>query len=103
MYRSERRKDRKLRIAMVGSRGIPHTYSGYEAFIGEVAPRLVDRGHEVLVYCRSSLFKDRPKTYKGVRLIYLPSIETKTMGTFTHTLLSMCDVLFRRVAGLGVP
>src|ERR1700753_3931422 len=97
MYRSERRKDRKLRIAMVGSRGIPHTYSGYEAFIGEVAPRLVDRGHEVLVYCRSSLFKDRPKTYKGVRLIYLPSIETKTMGTFTHTLLSMCDVLFRRV------
>jgi glycosyltransferase involved in cell wall biosynthesis len=65
-------------------------------FIGEVAPRLVSRGHEVIVYCRSSLFRERPKIHKGVRLIYLPSIETKTMGTLTHTLVSMIDVLFRR-------
>jgi glycosyltransferase involved in cell wall biosynthesis len=88
---------RSLKIAMLGSRGFPHTYSGYEVFIAEIAPRLVSRGHEVLVYCRRSLFHDRPKTYKGVRLIYLPSIETKTMGTLTHTLVSMFDVLFRRV------
>src|SRR6267154_2433328 len=88
---------RSLRIAMLGSRGFPHTYSGYEVFINEIAPRLAARGHEVLVYCRSSLFPDRPKTYKGVRLIYLPSIETKTMGTLTHTLVSMLDVLFRRM------
>jgi glycosyltransferase involved in cell wall biosynthesis len=82
---------------MLGSRGIPHTYSGYEQFLGEVAPRLVARGHEVIVYCRSSLFKDRPAEYKGVRLIYLPGIETKTMGTLTHTIVSMGDVLFRDV------
>ena len=88
---------RPLKIAMLGSRGIPHTYSGYEAFLGEVCPRLVERGHEVLVYCRRSLFRQKPKTYKGVRLIYLPSIETKTMGTLTHTLVSMGDVLFRGV------
>jgi glycosyltransferase involved in cell wall biosynthesis len=88
---------RKLRIAMLGSRGIPHTYSGYEQFLGEVAPRLVARGHEVILYCRRSLFKDRPPEYKGVRLIYLPGIETKTMGTLTHTIVSMGDVLFRDV------
>jgi glycosyltransferase involved in cell wall biosynthesis len=88
---------RKLRIAVLGSRGIPHTYSGYEAFIGEVGPRLVARGHDVLVYCRSSLFREKPKTYKGVLLIYLPSIETKTMGTVTHTLVSMWDAVFRRM------
>ena len=82
---------------MLGSRGIPHTYSGYEAFIGEVAPRLVERGHEVIVYCRRSLFREQPKTYKGVQLIYLPGIETKTLGTLTHTLVSMGDVLFRSV------
>jgi glycosyltransferase involved in cell wall biosynthesis len=86
-----------LKIAILGSRGIPHTYSGYEAFIGEVGPRLVERGHEVIVYCRSSLFHERPKTYKGVQLKYLPGIETKTLGTLTHTLVSMGDVLFRRV------
>ena len=88
---------RKLRIAMLGSRGIPHTYSGYEAFIGEVAPRLVDRGHEVIVYCRRGLFQERPRYYKGVRLIYLPNIETKELGTFSHTLVCMFDMLFRRV------
>lgn len=90
-------QNRRLRIAILGSRGIPHTYSGYEAFVGEVGPRLVERGHEVLVYCRSSLFRERPRTYKGVRLIYLPNIETKTMGTLTHTLVSMVDVLFRKM------
>ena len=88
---------RKLQIAILGSRGIPHTYSGYEAFIGEVGPRLVDRGHDVTVYCRSSLFAERPETFKGVRLIYLPSFETKTLGTLSHTLVSMFDVMFRRM------
>lgn len=95
MDKPERGNESKLRIAIVGSRGIPHTYSGYEAFIGEVGPRLVARGHDVIVYCRSSLFRERPREYKGVRLIYLPGIETKTMGTLTHTLVSMCDVMFR--------
>jgi glycosyltransferase involved in cell wall biosynthesis len=47
------------------------------------------------VYCRSSLFAEKPKVYRGVRLIYLPSIETKTLGTPTHTLMCMLDVLFR--------
>ncbi len=87
---------RKLRIAFCGLRGIPHSYGGAEAVISELAPRLVARGHEVAVYCRTTLFKDRPATYKGVRLIYLPNIETKNFGTPTHTLLSMFDVLFRR-------
>lgn len=96
MEKKAGREGRKLRIAILGSRGIPHTYSGYEAFIGEVGPRLVERGHEVLVYCRRSLFRERPKTYRGVRLIYLPNVETKTMGTLTHTALSMCEVMFRR-------
>lgn len=86
---------RRLRIAILGSRGIPHSYSGYEAFLGELGPRLAERGHEVTVYCRKSLFAERPATYRGVHLRYLPSLETKTMGTLTHTLVSMCDVLRR--------
>ena len=100
MEKSQRRDRRSLRIAILGSRGIPHTYSGYEAFAGEVGPRLVERGHEVTVYCRRGLFPERPKTYKGVRLIYVPNIETKVWGTFSHTLLCMFDVLFR---GVDVP
>jgi glycosyltransferase involved in cell wall biosynthesis len=88
---------RKVRIAICGLRGIPHSYSGTEAFIEQLAPRLVDRGHEVIVYCRRSLFRDRPAFYRDVRLIYLPSIETKVLGSPTHTLLCALDVPFRKV------
>ena len=83
---------RKLRLAIFGGRGIPSTYSGTETFFIELAPRLAERGHDVIVYCRKALFKERPPLYKGVRLIYLPSIETKNLGTFTHTLACMVDV-----------
>jgi len=93
---------RKLRLAIFGGRGIPSTYSGTETFFIELAPRLVERGHEVIVYCRRSLFKERPPTYRGVRLIYLPSLETKTLGTFTHTLSCMLDVLRRNVDAMLV-
>jgi glycosyltransferase involved in cell wall biosynthesis len=93
---------RKLRLAIFGGRGIPSTYSGTETFFIELAPRLVERGHEVIVYCRRSLFKDRPPLYRGVRLIYLPSIETKNFGTFSHTLACMVDVLFRKVDAMLV-
>ncbi|HWZ41877.1 MAG TPA: glycosyltransferase [Candidatus Saccharimonadales bacterium] len=93
---------RKLRLAIFGGRGIPSTYSGTEAFFIEIGPRLVERGHEVIVYCRKSLYKDRPAEYKGVRLIYLPSIETKNLGTFTHTIACMFDVLRRDVDAMLV-
>jgi glycosyltransferase involved in cell wall biosynthesis len=90
-------RDRKLRLAIFGGRGIPSTYSGTEAFFIEIAPRLAERGHDVIVYCRKSLFSERPPNYKGVRLLYLPSIETKTLGTPTHTLACMFDVVRRDV------
>lgn len=88
---------RKLRIALMGTRGFPHTYGGYEAFFLELAPRLAERGHEVIVYNRRSLFKERPAYRQGVRIIYLPSIETKNFGTMTHMIASVLDVLFRKV------
>jgi len=93
---------RKLRLAIFGGRGIPSTYSGTETFFIELAPRLVERGHDVIVYCRKSLFKERPPLYRGVRLIYLPSIETKNLGTFTHTLACMMDVLRRNIDAMLV-
>lgn len=94
--------DRKLRLAIFGGRGIPSTYSGTETFFIELAPRLVERGHDVIVYCRKSLFDERPPSYRGVRLVYLPSVETKVLGTFTHTLACMIDVLRRDVDAMLV-
>jgi glycosyltransferase involved in cell wall biosynthesis len=95
--RKNSRYDRKLRIALLGSRGVPHSYGGFEALYIQLAPRLVQRGHEVLVYNRSSLFAEKPSHYKGARLIYRGSIESKSLGSFTHSLTSILDVLFRKV------
>jgi len=85
-----------MRIAILGCRGFPSTYSGYETFINELAPRLAEKGHEVTVYCRQSLFAERPEVFRGVRLRYLPSIETKNFGTLTHTLAAVLDSLLRK-------
>jgi glycosyltransferase involved in cell wall biosynthesis len=86
---------RKLRIAICGGRGLPSTYSGTETFFGELAPRLATRGHHVTVYCRRALYQEQPELYQGVHLAYLPSIETKNLGTWTHTLACMMDVVRR--------
>ena len=78
-----------MRIAILGLRGIPSTYSGYETIVGELAPRLVQKGHHVTVYCRKSLFTERPRTYQGIHLKYLPSLEHKALSTLSHTALAI--------------
>ncbi len=85
---------RPLRVALVGSRGIPGRYGGYETLYTELAPRLVARGFDVTVYCRSSAGRKggrppaRRATYGGARLVHLPTIRTKHLDTPVHTLLS---------------
>lgn len=80
-----------MRIAMVGSRGIPASYSGIEASLEEVCPRLVRRGHEVTVYCASGIASGRT-LYAGVKLRKLPAIYTKHLETATRSLFSaLCE------------
>jgi exopolysaccharide biosynthesis WecB/TagA/CpsF family protein len=85
-----------MNIALIGSRGIPARYSGFEQFYEQLAVRLVSRGHTVTVYNRSHFIKDVKKDYKGVRLVSLPSIPTKHLDTITHTALSTAHALFQR-------
>ena len=83
-----------MKIAILGIRGMPSSYSGYETFIGELAPRLVQRGHDVTIYCRSALFTERPPEHLGMKLRYLPSVEHKFLSTLSHTALSITDASF---------
>jgi glycosyltransferase involved in cell wall biosynthesis len=78
-----------MKIGMVGFRGIPHSYGGNEEFILHLGPRLAAAGHEVIVYCRSGLFDDRAPFYKGVRRVFLPTVEHKSLGQFLHAGLAM--------------
>src|SRR5215813_13472727 len=86
---------RPLRIAFIGARGIGSAYSGIETYYEEVGSRLVSYGHEVLAYCRRHA---TPATadFRGVTPIFRPCIRTKHGETFSHTLVSSLDVLFRR-------
>lgn len=59
----------RLSIGIIGTRGIPNEYGGYEAAVQELAPRLVERGHKVVVYC-SLVQKSRIDEWKGVQLVY---------------------------------
>ena len=97
---------RSLRIAMLGTHGIPANYGGFETFVEQLSVRLAQRGHEVTVYCRAYHTTWPTDNYKGVRLIKLPTIRTKQLDTLAHTLLSAVDGIFRRydvvyICGVG--
>ena len=91
-----------LRIALIGSRGIPARYGGYETLLQEIAVRLQDRGHAVTVYCRSRYTARTETTFRGVRLVVLPTIPTKHLDTPVHTLLSCVHAMGRYDAALVV-
>ncbi len=79
-----------MRIALLGTRGIPASYGGFETFAEELSTRLVERGHHVTVYCRAPYPEP---TYRGVKLAYIPTIRHKYFDTITHTCLSTFDAL----------
>jgi glycosyltransferase involved in cell wall biosynthesis len=85
-----------MKIAILGIRGLPSTYSGYETFIGELAPRLVQRGHEVTIYCRKALFSERPPEHLGLKMVYLPSFEHKFLSTLSHSAFAITHASLRR-------
>jgi len=78
-----------VKIAILGTRGIPASYSGFETAAEQLAERLTQRGHDVVVYCRPHVVDKRIRTYKGARLVHLPTIRNKYLDTFAHTLLSL--------------
>jgi glycosyltransferase involved in cell wall biosynthesis len=77
-----------MRIAILGTRGIPASYGGFETFAEHLATRLVARGHEVTVYCRAHYVSPRQLEYHGVKLEVLPTIRHKYFDTVIHTFLS---------------
>src|SRR5438046_1677679 len=69
-----------MRIANIGTRGIPATFGGIEHHVEEVGSRLAERGHEVTVYCRSNYVSAELRYYKGMRLVRLPTVSSKRLA-----------------------
>ena len=82
-----------MKIALLGTRGIPASYSGFETCVEQLSQRLVERGHQVTVYCRTHHIQYQDDFYKGIRLIKLPTIKNKYLDTIIHSFLSSIHAL----------
>lgn len=82
-----------MRIALLGTRGIPASYSGFETCVEQLGRRLVARGHDVSVYCRSHHIEYAEKTYLGMRLIKHGTLQNKYLDTIVHSFISSLHAL----------
>ena len=89
-------KRASLRIALLGTRGVPASYSGFETCVEELGARLDARGHDVTVYCRVPHVSYPGTAYRGMRLVKLPTIRWKHFDTIVHTLISSLHALRAR-------
>jgi glycosyltransferase involved in cell wall biosynthesis len=92
-----RRTNQRLRIALVGTRGVPARYGGFETAVEEVGRRLVEQGHEVVVYCRTTSGGPRPERHLGMRLVHLPALRRRSLETLSHTGASVAHLMVHRV------
>jgi glycosyltransferase involved in cell wall biosynthesis len=85
-----------MRVAIMGTRGIPARYGGFETFAEELAARMASAGHQVTVYTRAHTAVPGVTTHRGAAVRTLPSLRLKALETISHTLLSCLDASRRR-------
>lgn len=85
-----------MRIAILGTRGVPANYGGFETFAEQLGRRLVHRGHHVTVYGRDQSVPARVRSYLGMRIVRLPAPQSKYFETVIHTLFSACHALTQK-------
>jgi glycosyltransferase involved in cell wall biosynthesis len=83
-----------LLIAMIGTRGVPAQYGGFETAVEEIGSRLAERGHSVVVYCRNT--GQSLTDYRGMHLVNLPALRKRSLETLSHSALSMAHAAVRR-------
>ena len=83
-----------MKIAIIGSRGYPYVYSGYETFVKELSERLVKKDILVTVYCHKALFVEKPKYVNGINLKYIRGLNTKSLSQLSHSLFSIINACF---------
>jgi glycosyltransferase involved in cell wall biosynthesis len=84
-----------MKFAILGSRGFPSTYGGYETLVRYLAPYLVAAGHNVTVYCRNRDEGQRTWLTEDVRCIATPGYDTKSLSTLTFGMTATLDASFR--------
>ncbi|PFG38829.1 glycosyltransferase involved in cell wall biosynthesis [Georgenia soli] len=85
-----------LHVALVGTRGVPARYGGFETCVEEVGSRLASRGHRVVVYCRSTGDETVRERHDGMELVHLPALHRRSLETVSHTGLSVAHLARHR-------
>ena len=83
-----------LKISIIGSRGYPYVYSGYETLVKNIGERMVAKGVQVTVYCHSYLFDEKPKQLNGIQLKYIPTIKSKSLSQPIHSFFAFWHAAF---------
>ena len=90
---------------MLGLYGMPMTnlhFTGFETGFGEIAPRLAEAGHDIVIYCRKGSYPEemRVPEYRGVKLVYVPSPGGKNFSGLVATFFAAVHALAAVVAGV---
>ena len=80
--------DLKKKLAIIGVRGYPYVYGGYETLIKEIGERLSIKDFIITVYCHKYLFSEYPKKINNINLINIPTIKSKNFSTLLHSFFS---------------
>ncbi|WP_258102677.1 glycosyltransferase [Marinoscillum sp. MHG1-6] len=81
-----------MKIAIIGSRGYPYVYSGYETFVKETFELLKEK-HEIHVYAHRHLYTERPKEVNGIHIHYIPTVDTKALSQLSNSFLATLHAL----------
>jgi hypothetical protein len=86
-----------MKIAMIGHKRIPSREGGIEVVVEELSTRLVQMGHSVTVYNRkgkhvsdknADLDAHKLKTYKGIRIVHVPTPRNKAMNAIVYSFIA---------------
>jgi glycosyltransferase involved in cell wall biosynthesis len=83
-----------MKVALMGTRGVPARYGGFETAVEEIGAGLVELGHEVTVYCRDTT--SSAPTHRGMKRVVLPALRRRSLETFSHSGLSTLHALRHR-------
>ena len=83
-----------MKIAIVGTRGIPNRYGGFERFAEQISSTFADHGHQVTVYCRRAFTHPDDVYDKRVRRVIVPSLHQKHLDTWVSTFFAAVHVAF---------
>ncbi|MBD8548171.1 DUF1972 domain-containing protein [Sphingomonas sp. CFBP 8760] len=90
-----------MKVAILGSRGVPASYGGFETFAEQLGLGMVAAGIDVTVYCPGYQAYRAPD-YKGIRLTFVRNLEYLTKNRVLRAIANLLyDVLSLIKAGLS--